>query len=492
MKCAIYIRVSTKFEEQKTSLANQKSLFESYVKERGWSVYKIYTDIESGTNDKKRPEFRRMLKDAQEKKFDIIMAKELSRLARNSELAHRTKRIAEENNIDIITLDSAINTLDNNLELFGLRAWLYEQESERTSQRIKHAFKAKAKNGLFVNGVPPYGYYLKDNKLYIRNDNTPSIVRRIFKEYISGIGFDAIATKLYNEGEPTPSMIANKSNASDKWHGSSIRLILQNEAYIGNLVQSKETTLSVTSSKRYRNTPDKIIRVLETHEPIIDKDTFNIVQSMINERKRKKYHQSTHLFTNIIFCYDCGKGMHFKKNRKGYVCGAYNKHGGKACSDHMVREDVLSNKILNDINQAIKYVDKDNFFSDFKDTISKYISDSRAKLKYLENRMVTLSKRKNKALSLFIDNKITQENYNLFIDDIDLKIQKINIQKKELESFDNEFNIENVLSKIKSSHDDFFHLDKLTQDVLHSFVKRIEIKENGNAKIYYRFSHISF
>lgn len=127
MKCAIYIRVSTKFEEQQSSLANQKLLFENYVLERGWTIYEIYTDIESGTNDRNRPAFKRMLNDAQEKKFDIIMAKELSRLARNSELAHKTKRIAEENNIHILTLDNAINTIKGDLELFGLRAWLYEQ-----------------------------------------------------------------------------------------------------------------------------------------------------------------------------------------------------------------------------------------------------------------------------------------------------------------------------------------------------------------------------
>ena len=89
------------------------------------------------------------------RKFDIIMAKELSRLARNSELAHKTEHIAEENNIDIVTLDNAINTIDGYFELFRFRAWLYEQESERTSQRIKHTFKTKANNGLITGEHTP-------------------------------------------------------------------------------------------------------------------------------------------------------------------------------------------------------------------------------------------------------------------------------------------------------------------------------------------------
>lgn len=492
MKCAIYIRVSTKFEEQQTSLMNQKLLFEDYVNKRGWTIYKIYTDIESGTNDRNRPEFKKMLNDAKEKKFDIIMAKELSRLARNSELAHKTKRIAEENNIDIVTLDNAINTIDGDFELFGFRAWLYEQESERTSQRIKHTFKTKANNGLVTGGHPPYGYYLKDNKLYVRNDHTPNIVKRIFEEYISGSGFDAIAMKLYNDGEPTPAMVANKSNASDKWHGSTIRLILQNEAYIGNLVQSKETKLSVTSSKRIFNSPNKVIRVTGTHEAIIDKETFNLVQSIINERKHKKYHQKTHLFTNIMFCHDCGKGMHFKKNRKGYVCGSFNKHGKKACSDHIVREKSLSQKILDDINLFLKSINNDKIFSDFESVISKYVLDNKNKLSSLEIQLSSLLKKKNNALLLLMDNKITQENYNLFINDIDSKIEKLNIEKIKYESFNKEVNVESMLNELKSLRNEIFDLSELTTEILHRFVKRIEIKENGDAIIYYRFSHLPF
>ncbi|MDM0839855.1 recombinase family protein [Clostridium perfringens] len=492
MKCAIYIRVSTKFEEQQSSLANQKLLFENYVLERGWTIYEIYTDIESGTNDRNRPAFKRMLNDAQEKKFDIIMAKELSRLARNSELAHKTKRIAEENNIHILTLDNAINTIKGDLELFGLRAWLYEQESERTSQRIKHTFKTKANSGLVTGGTPPYGYYLKDNKLYVRNDHTPNIVKRIFKEYILGSGFDSIAMKLYNEGEPTPAMVANKRNANDKWHGSTIRLILQNEAYIGNLVQSKETKLSVTSSKRIANPKDKIIRVLETHEPIIDKDTFYLVQSIIKERKHKKYHQKTHLFTNIMFCNDCKKGMHFKKNRKGYVCGSFNKHGKKACSDHIIREEALSKKILSDINYFISCINDDKIFRDVESTISKCILDNKTNLKSLEDEKNSLLKQKNEALVYLINKTITNENYKLFISAIDSKIEKLTLKESKLKSFNKELNFENLLNEIKTLRSEILDLNNLTPDVLHRFVKRIEIKENGDAIIYYRFSHLPF
>lgn len=178
-----------------------------------------------------------MIDDAQDKKFDIILAKELSRLARNGELSYKIKNLCENQGIHIITLDNAINTLTGNTNMFGLYAWMYVQESQNTSNRVKETLKTRAKKGLFKGSNPPYGYEVKDGKLFIRNDETPEIVRRIFKEYLAGSGRDSIAKRLYNEEIPTPAQVANKINAGDKWNESTIKLILTNPHYVGDLVQ---------------------------------------------------------------------------------------------------------------------------------------------------------------------------------------------------------------------------------------------------------------
>ncbi|NFN93220.1 hypothetical protein FDB28_03765 [Clostridium botulinum] len=102
-------------------------------------------------------------------------------------------------------------------------SWIYEQEAQRTSERIKAALKTRAELGLFNGSIAPYGYECIDSKLYIRNDDTPKIVKRIFSEYIGGKGIDTIARHLFNEDIPTPSMIAGKSNANNKWHGTTIK-----------------------------------------------------------------------------------------------------------------------------------------------------------------------------------------------------------------------------------------------------------------------------
>lgn len=137
-----------------------------------------------------------MIEDAQDKKFDIILAKELSRLARNDELSYKIKNLCEKNQgIHIITLDNAINTLTGNTNMFGLYTWMYEQESQNTSNRVKETLKTRAKKGLFKGSNPPYGYEVKEGKLFIRDDETPEIVRKIFREYLEGSGRESIARR---------------------------------------------------------------------------------------------------------------------------------------------------------------------------------------------------------------------------------------------------------------------------------------------------------
>src|SRR5699024_8680074 len=279
MRCAVYIRVSTDKDEQKDSLKYQKELFYKFIEEKEWDIFEFYVDVQSGTTAK-RENLQRMIQDAQDKKYDIILAKELSRLARNGELSYKIKNLCESQGIHIITLDNAINTLTGNTSMFGLYAWMYEQESQNTSNRVKETLRTRAKKGLFKGSTAPYGYEVKDGKLYVRKDETPDIVRRIYQEYIEGSGRQSICRRLYNEGVRTPAQVAGRINASDKWNDSTIRLILSNPHYTGDLVQGRTTTVSVTSKKRKEQPESKQFIIRNTHEAIISKDMFEHVQHL--------------------------------------------------------------------------------------------------------------------------------------------------------------------------------------------------------------------
>ena len=424
MKCAIYIRVSTDKEEQKTSLQNQKDLFFKYVADKNWDIGKIYVDIESGTKDK-REQFQNMISDAKSKKFNVILAKELSRIARNGKLSYEIKTLAENNNIHIITLDNAINTIEGNTHMFGMYAWMYEQESQRISDRVKYSLKSRAEKGMFKGSVAPYGYYCDNGKLFIKNDFTPSIVQRIFKEYLSGIGFDAIARNLYNDDIPTPGQVASIKNASSKWNGSSVRCILENPHFTGNLVQGRTTTKSVTSTKRIVISDSDLIIIENTHDAIISNDEFNTVKQLIFSRRRKRPVQSTHLFSNILICADCSHGMHFKKNRKGYICGNFNKHGIKACSSHIIREQSLKDIILSDIDFVLTTISNKSFLDNISSNLNKETKSTKNKLDAIKTKISKLTSRKNNALNKFIDDYISKDDYDNLVETINSELNEL-------------------------------------------------------------------
>ncbi|AGK52262.1 recombinase family protein [Bacillus sp. 1NLA3E] len=363
MRCAVYARVSTELDSQRTSIDNQIDIFRIYTAQRDWDIVKVYTDKQSGTKES-RPGLKALIDDGKAGMYDVILAKELSRLARNGRLSYELRDICQFNNINIVCLDNSINTIDGNVQNFGLFAWLYENESANSSRRNKQAKRVKAQRGLFVGSNPPYGYFSENRVLKIRNDNTPNIVRRIFQEYLNGTGMDTIAKTLTAEGVPTPAQVANKANASNLWHASSIKVMLNNQHYSGDLVQSRTETISVTSSKRRELSEEDIVVIEKTHEAILPKDTFNAVQVMIQNRTRTATAPKKHIFTNILYCEECQKGMWYKANQKGCRCGGNIKHGNTFCLNKVaIREKELMHVIIEDLQTLLNSLKEENFLN---------------------------------------------------------------------------------------------------------------------------------
>ncbi|MCA1010382.1 recombinase family protein [Halobacillus halophilus] len=164
MRCAVYARVSTELDSQRTSIDNQVDIFRNYAFQNNWEIVKVYTDKQSGTKGN-RPGLKALIEDGKAGMYDVILAKELSRLARNGKLSYELKEIWQFNNIHLVCLDNSINTLEGNDHNFGLYAWLYENESANSSRRNKQAKRVKAQRGLFVGSTPPYGYQSENGHL---------------------------------------------------------------------------------------------------------------------------------------------------------------------------------------------------------------------------------------------------------------------------------------------------------------------------------------
>lgn len=496
MRTAVVGRVSTLKEVQENSLQNQKDFFEDYVQSKGWDIYDFYTEKESGTKFN-RKEMNRLIADAKARKFDIILAKELSRLARNQKLAHEIKDVIEKYGIHLITMDGAIDTTTGNTQMFGLFAWIYEQEAQRTSERIKMALETKAKKGQFKGSIPPYGYVAREGKLYIRDDGSAEVVKRIFQRYLEGKGFDAIARELFEQDVPTSSMLANKKKQTVYWHGSSVRKILENPHYTGDMVQGRQSTISVTNKSRKNKPETEFVVVKNTHEQIISREVFDTVQQLIAFNRKKSIsnpdvcsrpHQNVHLFTGVIFCPDCGSGFHYKQNGNCYICGRSDKLGDKACSKHRIREDALISIIRKDLQKLSKLLDDQSFYNAVKDRFIKAKSKLERELKACIVKIDGIKKLKSKALSKYLEEAITKSDYDNYIAEQDEEMKKLLHNKEKLEVAMVASVDASVLDKIKAIVSSALEFNEINREVINRFIEKIEVTEEGNVKLYYRFA----
>lgn len=248
-KVCTYARVSTDSEEQLTSYSLQIEHYSEYIKSNPeWEFVGIYADEGiSGTQIKNRCEFQRMIDDDLNGKIDIIIAKSISRFARNTVDTLNNVRLLRENNIDVYFEKKNIHTLLLDSEMFlTLYSAFAQAESESLSMNVKLGLKAKMKRGEFVGNVKCYGYdWIKETKELKINEEQAKVVRQIFDWYISGIGSYTIAKKLNEENV--------KTNRDGKWTPSSVRQIIRNEKYVGDLINQKTYSISPLTHKKAIN-----------------------------------------------------------------------------------------------------------------------------------------------------------------------------------------------------------------------------------------------
>ncbi len=536
MKAGIYIRVSTDKESQETSLEYQEIACRDFANANGFEVYNVYHDVFTGTKSgryNKRNGYNKMIEDALAKNIDVIIVKDLSRLSRNSlELEFLRNRVISKN-FHIVTLNGDIDSIKGNISLFSTYILIYSEESKVTSIRTKQSKKTMAKNGIFTgsippygyytidgklyirdddspkeskvtsirtkqskktmakNGIftgsiPPYGYYTIDGKLYIRDDDSPKIVKRIFNNYISGESAESIAKNLTEENIPTPSQLANKKNASSKWHATTIRKMLVNQHYIGNLVQGKTEAVNTIYKSRVNNPKDDYIVVKNTHEPIISKEQFNLVNDTIESRKpNTKVSRKTHLLSNLIYCETCGRAISLRNNN--YICSGRLKHGKKVCCTKKINKIDLVNLLTKNIIEKIDNCESDFLLKYVERKLNKNISSHKSTLNNLHTEKNKLENRKKEALNMHLDGCISRDEYNMVVTESNNNIDNLLKNIRSIES------MLSVKDKIDLSCD--FNLIKsritksvsLNPEILNYFIKRIEVTKLGEPKIYYRF-----
>ena len=323
MKAAIYCRLSKEDEDkigESESIQNQKSMLIQYAMEKGFELYQIYSDEDYSGIDRNRPAFNSMLQAASEQKFDVVLAKTQSRFTRDMELVEKYLHGKfVEWGIRFIAVVDHVDTNDTaNKKSRQINGLINEWYLEDLSTNVRSVLDHKRKEGLFIGSFARYGYCKDPNakgKLII-DPEAAEVVRRIFSMALNGIGAHKIARILNDEKIPSPTAYkqlhgihyrsALKNTNAALWSSPTVSQILHDQLYIGNMVQGKHKKASYKSEKTIWIPKSQWIVVENTHEAIIERETFETVQRMMQGRTRSSVGGRIHPLARKVVCSCCG------------------------------------------------------------------------------------------------------------------------------------------------------------------------------------------
>ncbi|MBQ9673251.1 MAG: recombinase family protein [Ruminococcus sp.] len=372
MRVWLYYRLSRDEDEELESLTNQKSIIEEYAKSKQYKIVgESFDDNMSGMNFNREGIYK-LNEQVENKKIDAVIVKDLSRLGRHRSMTDMYIEYLLQNGVRVISVTENIDTSNESDSLIiGVKGIFNDMYARDISRKVRAGMYQKQKDRGLVT-IPPLGYF-KDkntNKVVIVEEHA-AIVKRIFEMYLSGYGFNAIAKKLNDEEIKSPAyyqkILLNKELGYNKpsigfrylWDGTGVKRILQNDFYIGTLTCHKTYNSKITHVRRYIPEEEQI-----KHEnfapPIISKEIFNLVQRMMESKKRGNVRASSnkpcHRYSGLLKCGDCGstfvckaREWKDKPTRIEYACNGYHRYGKENCTPHRINESDIDRIVYGEI-----------------------------------------------------------------------------------------------------------------------------------------------
>lgn len=490
--CA-YCRVSTDLEEQQTSYSSQIKHYSEQIKSNPeWEFVGIYADEGiSGTQVRHRTEFKRMIDDALNGRIDIIIAKSISRFARNTVDTLKYVRQLREHNVDVFFEKENIHTLSLNNELFlTLFSAFAQAESESISENVKMGLKAKMKRGELVGNCCCYGYKCGEEKGTLEIvEEQAEVIRNIFNWYISGLGYKSIAKKLNDLGIPT---LKNK-----KWLSSTIQNIILNEKYVGDLLNQKSYSVDPLTHRTIKNYGEKEkYYVKDHHKPIISREVWNTAQEIYKERsfKSDNGHNSVHAmhypFSKKIVCGLCGHNFVRRMRSRKYVriyWKCWERTDKQDCNAISLREEYLEEMFIQIYNSIVenKHKTKEKLLNAIRDTLTE--DNYKKKIDKLKKEQELLQNRLSNLIDMKLDDYSNKDAYSNKEKEISEKLKSIDKELQEYESLDRNNKI--LSTKLKQIEEIISEPKKITEfdrEAFDNIVGRIvvgERDENGNENL---------
>lgn len=508
---AEYIRLSREDGDkaESDSIGNQRKFIADYIKRKSdFCLYDTYIDDGfSGTNFN-RPNFLRMIADIEAGKVNCVVVKDLSRFGRDYiETGRYLERYFPDHNVRFISITDNIDSFKQAYDmLMPIKNIFNEQYARDISKKVHASMTAKQNNGEFIGAFASYGYRKAPsdkNKLVI-DEYAAGIVRRIFALYVGGCGKARIAYLLNEEGILCPSEYkrlngyhyrnCNRLGHTCYWTYSTIHNILQNEMYIGNMVQGK-TVRHMRKRAEAKDKTDWII-VKGTHEAIIDEATWRRAQSLLNRRTRSlDLNSNVSIFAGFLKCGDCSRALAKKnysaKNGKKtikYYCGTYMRSGRNYCTPHAISHTVIEGIILDDLKTIIQSIadvrkiiedqEKEVFSSRYQDEEGKKTSE------------IELQRVRGLKKAVYEDYRgglVSKEDYLSYRQDYERKEELLKRQLEILERQEDQslgfFDTPWVKRLLEAGE-----IEKLDRDIVVEMVHEIKVFENHRIKITYNFT----
>jgi Site-specific recombinases, DNA invertase Pin homologs len=451
-----------------------------------------------------------MVSDIEAKKINLVITKDMSRLGRDYiDTGFYMERYFPEHDVRYISLLDGIDTGSDGYmgDMAPFKAIFNDYYAKDISKKITSVKRDKQRKGLFIGGKAPYGYKKSptEKNTIVIDEPAAEIVRYIFQLALEGKSCRQIAVILNDENIPTPAAYAKinlsvKGPYSGKWSSERISFMLQNEVYIGSMVQGRVQKISYKSKKCKKISKEKWVVVENTHEPIVDDKTFEKVASLIQSRKRTRSRTYDFLLKGMIFCHECGHplGVINRPLANGeevlyFACRTYQRFTkNSACTCHCVRVEDVTNAVLEKVKKICQYyasqLDLDEIAIEAKKNLQdekrRQGKDLAAFEMQLEKIQLKIDRAYEDKLDGRIDEEMFQRNYKKFKEEQSGLRNKIKSLKESTEpvSFDSK--------KIKELAEGFLNSKEYDRALLVSLVERIELTENKEVLIYFKFKEL--
>ena len=520
---ALYMRLSKDDEdkEESESITNQRKILKSFAKENNYEIYDEYVDDGySGTNFN-RPNFKRMIKDIKSGKVNMVITKNLARLGRDYiETGRYIESFFPENGIRYIAILDDVDTyLDKNCDTIAFKNIMNDFYAKETSKNIKKTKNRKKQEGFYYIAVPPFGYKKINKSGDLEIDEVAAdIVRRIFREFLNGKGTYQIAKLLNNEKITTPGIYLKMSNVlnhttgtTEIWRHTTIKRILTNPIYIGTIVQNKRKKISY-KSKKMVVLPENMQTKKENHHPaIIDEDTWNTVQRMLNNSNSQKIKEEDPLLKSLLYCYHCHNRLQIRKKQEKYkdtvkirryiYCStASRKVSNQTCYNQYINYDRFEKEVLEKISEIFEeYLNSEAFDNnELLDNLIKSQSNKgrlEEKLNQINEQLNVINKKISTLYNDRLNELIEEQDYRMFSENMikeRKKLEELQLStRKEINEFNKNADNKELQSKLKNIIKKVVEQKELKKEDIQQLVNKIEIDKDKNVLIHFNFYELN-